>query len=113
MRIRRQETSGGGTVLVYYLSNISVPGYTDKIKLPEDLSFIDYSGLDVRAGQRAERGVNITACMPLARGGTLQLCPELGPFLGTIVGSQMKQSPAAWTGRSPPQQSVQFSFRVL
>ena len=32
---------GGGTVLVYYLSNISNSWvYNDKIKLPEDLSFI-------------------------------------------------------------------------
>ena len=45
---------GGGTILVYYLSNSSNTAswiYNDKIKLPEDLSFIDYSGVDVRRGK--------------------------------------------------------------
>lgn len=49
------KTPGSGTILVYY-APLPAPGaaapsewmYNDKIRLPETLSFIDFSGVDVR-----------------------------------------------------------------
>jgi hypothetical protein len=50
---------GGGTILVYYRANSSNSTswvYNDKIRLPDELDFIDYSGLDVRLGGGGGQG---------------------------------------------------------